>query len=1037
MSFNLRRYLLTASAATMAAALASSAGAAAQVQPAPATTPPGSAQSSTQDDDATATPRQQNDAAATAAESAPPLQTGTGSNDIVITGSRIARPEFAFPNPVQAYTAETMEQAGTTNITDFLAESPALINSSTSATNAGSNLVANEAAGANFLNLRNLGTNRTLVLVDGRRHVAGYHGTAAVDINTIPVELIDRVDVLTGGVSAVYGADGVSGVVNFILKRDFEGLKLRAQDGISQHRDAGDRFFSATWGKNFNQGRGNITLAYEYDDQDRFSQLQRLHYGKSGPSVRFVHNPDDVDDDPSLPDYIPLSNLLWADTSPGSALDLDGDFAPDFTGEGAVYDPGEYVANNPFTIGGSSTPQEIYFGDFRPKNVRHIFNMLTRYEFSPAFRVFAEGKYVRNRAETISQPSYDLYVQLFGDNAYLNQRFGSLVDPVNGALVLGRDNFDYGIRRAEALRKTIRTVLGADGELGSHAKYEVSWVFGQVKSTSSGNSERVRDRYYAALDAVVDPATGKVTCRINLPGETMIRNFGYISTQQYGTYNDALGYYEGAPVTFNPGECVPLNNLGAGSPSPEALAWILTRNTDSARIRQNVLSGSISGDTGAFFKLPGGPVGFAAGAEYRKESSRYTPGHLAEIGQLLDASQTSPDEGSFNVKEIFGEVNFPIFSKVPFAETLSVGAAGRLSKYSTVGTTKSWSVNGVYAPIRALTFRGTVSQAVRAPNLTELFGSPTGTYEFIEDPCGIDRINDGTSSRVANCTTVLTGLGIDPTTFDPQGDAISPANTSLLGRTSGNRSLTEETARTWTAGAVLRPPFIPNFQVAADWYSIRIKQAINTPTAQQLAELCVDQPSLDNVFCANLSRDPSTGYVSSFLTQPANVAAFRTAGLDVTLAYRFRPAEGRLGTFNLRVTGNYLHKLQFVPTVGAEVDNNLEESLYRAAKYSANGDLTWTKGPLTLNYGVNWFSKTLRFTREETKADPDITDPKYVYIKPSWEHEIQAAYSVNNRFTAYAGVNNLWNTKPDVGAIDYPVSAVGRFFYVGFRAKVQ
>jgi len=251
-----------------------------------------------------------------------------------------------------------------------------------------------------------------------------------------------------------------------------------------------------------------------------------------------------------------------------------------------------------------------------------------------------------------------------------------------------------------------------------------------------------------------------------------------------------------------------------------------------------------------------------------------------------------------------------------------VGAAGRVSDYSTVGRTNSWSLNGVYAPVRDFTMRGTLSQAVRAPNLTELFGSPTGTYEFIDDPCGIDRITDGTQYREENCIAVLNQLGIDPATFDPQGDAISPANTSLLGRTSGNRGLSEETARTWTAGLVLRPRFIPGLQVAGDWYSIRIKKAVNTPTAEQLTELCVDQPTLDNVFCANLTRDPVTGYVADFLTRPENVASFKTAGLDLSMNYRFRPGGGRLDTSNLRTTGNYLHKLQFVPTVGGEVDNN-------------------------------------------------------------------------------------------------------------------
>lgn len=951
------------------------------------------------------------------------------AEEIVVTGSRIARPEFAFPNPIQAYGAEAIQQSGATNITDFLVDSPALLGSTTNADVAGSNLTQNQLTGVNLLNLRNLGTNRTLVLVNGRRHVAGFAGTAGVDINTIPVDLVERVDVLTGGTSAVYGADGVSGVVNFILKRDFEGVSVRGQTGISERGDAGNRYLAVTAGTNFADDRGNITFSYEFNETDRFSQRKRLGYGGAGPSTRFVQNQDDLGtpDDPNLPDYVPMTGLRWADTSPGGAIDLDYDFVPDFTGAGKPYDVGEYVAGEPFTIGGDSTLQDIYFGDVTPYTQRHIANGLASFEVSPALRLFVEGKYVKTSGHTFSQPSYDLYVELYEDNAYLNERFG---DAVSGtALLMGRDNFDFGVRRAESERETIRTVVGADGELSDNVRYELSYVFGQMTSESTGTGDRIRDRYYAALDAVVDPSTGDVTCRINLPGQTMVRNYTYIPTQAYGTFNPATGYYEGAPVSFAPGECVPLNILGEGNASPEALNFILAENRDSARIRQHVVSGSVSGDTGSFFNLPGGPVGFAFGGEYRKESSRYTPSALAEQGLLLDASQTSADFGEFDVKEVFGELNLPILANLPFAETLSVGGAIRLSDYSTIGTTTTWTVNGVYAPVRDITFRGTISQAVRAPNINELFGTATGTYEFIADPCGIDRVTDGTQYREVNCAALLSELGIDQATFNPADDATSPENTSLLGRTSGNRLLDEETAETWTAGIVLRPSFLPGLQLAADWYDIKIKQAINTATAEELVELCVDQPTLDNPFCPNVTRDPATGYVTNFLTQPANVAAFDTEGLDVTLNYGFSP--GDLGSFNVRLNGNYLHKLEFIPTVGADVDDDREEAF--APKYSANFDLTWTKGLVTLNYGINYFSKTLRFSKEDTQADPDIVAAEYLYFKERWEHELQAALKLDDGFNLYAGVNNLFDAKPDVGSVNYPISAVGRYLYIGAR----
>jgi outer membrane receptor protein involved in Fe transport len=1000
---------------------------AAQQQP-PTTPPPGSPQSSQQDDDPTGSATQDNDTAATAAESAPPLETGPGTNEIVVTGSRIARPEFAFPNPIQAYTAETIAQAGDTNITDFLVDSPALIGSTTSTDTAGSNLATGSLTGVNFLDLRNLGEKRTLVLVDGRRHVSSFQGVSSVDTNTIPIDLIERVDVLTGGTSAIYGADGVSGVVNFILKRNFEGLSIRGQAGISQRGDAGNRYVAATYGRNFADDRGNVALSYEYNITDRFSQRERLNYGRTGPTYVLARNRADIPDDPALPDRILYTDVRWADSSPGGAIDIDFDFVPDFTGEGGVYDTGDYIPRTAFTVGGSSTPRESYFGDYTPFTKRHNFNALTSFEFSEAFRVFGQAKYVRAKGRTLSQPNYDFYTQLYADNAYLNQQFPAAVD---GALITGRDNFDFGIREGLSDRKTARGVLGADGKLGDHLRYEMSLTYGQTKTQGNNTNTRIMDRYYASLDAVVDPLTGKTTCRINLPGETLIQSFSY-NNVKFGTYDPLSGNYLGAPVSFRPGECVPVNVLGSGAPSQEALNFFQTDDIDHSKITQTVLSGSLAGDSGRYFSLPGGPVGFAVGAEYRKETSRYEPSNFSLLG-FLENAPGARDKGQFSVKEAFAEINLPVLKDVPGAYTLSAGGALRLSDYTTIGSTKTWSVNGVYAPIRDITFRGTLSQAVRAPNLGELFANPAGTFEFITDPCGIDRLAEGSSTRVANCTTALTALGFDPTTFDPGGDFTSPENSSIVGRTGGNRNLHEETARTWTLGGVLRPRFIPGMTVSADWYDIRIKQAINTGAAQDLVDQCYDGPTLDNSFCTTVGRDPRTGYIATFTTRPENVASFDTEGLDVALNYRFRPS-AEIGSFNLRVNGNYLKKLQFIPTAGGEVDDDRGEPF--APKYSATGDVTWTKGKVTLNYGVNYFSKTRRYTTEQVEAQPDIAEKRYIFYKPKWEHEAQAAIDIDKRLNLYAGVNNLFDTKPDVAASGYPISAVGRFFYIGAKAKL-
>lgn len=945
--------------------------------------------------------------------------------EIVVTGSRIARPELSLPNPVQVLTSETIQQSGKVNLTDFLVNSPALLGSQSNILAAGSNLTGGaQNVGVNLLNLRNLGANRTLVLVDGRRHVAGYPGIASVDINTIPTDLIQKVDILTGGASAVYGADGVSGVVNFILRKDFDGLRVRGQTSISQRGDAGDRFLAVTAGKNFADGRGNVTLSYEYNHTDRFSQRDRLNYGKTGPSYAFVRNLDDPDgptDNDGIPDRILYTNLRWADSSPGGAVDLDGDFSPDRTGEGGIYDVGTYLPGSAFTIGGSSTPRETYYGDYTPFQERHIANVMARYEFSPAFELYAEGKYVRSKAHTFAQPTYDFFTELAPDNAYLAQRYGA--DAANGAL-FSRDNFDFGIRRYEMDRELFRTVVGAKGEIASNLNYDVSYVFGQSTQEATNRNDRITERYYAALDAVSDGAGG-ITCRINLPGQTTILGNNY----------GGQPVYNGAPQTFTPGQCVPLNILGEGSPSQAALDFVTVDHTSWARIQQHVVSAALTGNTGGFFNLPGGPVGFALGAEYRKEKSRYVPSDQSLAGALMDDAPARIDVGSFDVKEVFGEINLPILANTPFAENLSIGGAIRLSDYSTVGTTTTWNVNGSYSPVRDITFRATYSEAVRAPNINELFAGGSGTYEFITDPCGIDRIAEGTQYRVANCAAALGALGIDPATFDPGTDFTSPQNSSLLGFQGGNPTLNEETAKTWTAGVVLRPSFLRGFEITADWYDIRLKQAIQYSTAQDVVDLCVDQPDLDNIYCDVISRSPTNGYVSFFTIIPENVASFETAGLDVNLNYRFTPFDNA-GTFNVQLQGNYLNKLQFVPTAGADPENQRDSSAYPAPKFSAMFDLTWIKGPVTMNYGINWWSKTRRITREQEAANPDYIASEYIWFKEKWEHEFFMGYDVDERFTIYAGVNNLFDTKPDVGATAYPISAVGRSFFLGAKAKI-
>lgn len=960
--------------------------------------------------------------------------------ELVITGSRISRPELSFPNPIQSFNAEAIEQSGETNVTDFLIDMPALVGSISSSLTSGSNSIGlAPAAGLNFLNLRNLGYQRTLVLVDGRRHVAAYPGTSAVDVNTIPADLIERVDVLTGGSSAIYGADGVSGVVNFILRRDFEGIRIRGQAGVSSRGDAGNRLGSIVAGKNFSDGRGNITLAYEFDQSDRLKSSRRSYTGNPLKRFELLRQapPTDRPDDPNVPDRVLFNDLRWSDSSPDGAVDLGSfdeagsfiagalDGLPDFTGNGLVYDRGIVLpSSGGRTMGGSGTPTAGYFGDLLPSLTRHNINALFRYDFSDAVQLFAEGKYVKTKAFSDYQPTFDFFTFLAPDNAYLAERFGGL--GAGGALV-SRDNLDFGFRGSLSKRETVRGVIGLKGELNDHLRYEVSYTYGRNTAKTLETNDRLADRYFAALDAVVGP-DGNVTCRINLPGEDTI------DPNNYG----------GPPITFSPGQCIPLNVLGSANQA--GLDFVLVDHVEHDRISQQVLSGYISGDLGSFAELPGGSIGFAVGGEYRREKSTADPSDVVKEGLLLDSSEVELQNGKFNVKEIYGELNLPILKSVPMAYTLSLGGAVRYSDYSTIGSTFTYKIDGVYAPVSDVTFRGTYSKAVRAPNIAELFAPLSGGFDFITDPCDISNRTSGSSFRETNCQALLANLGLTPdqiANFSPSSDP--EASTSQLGRSGGNPQLKEESARTWTAGVVLRPTFVPGLAVTADWYDIKLRHTINTFTATQAFQLCVDQPTLDNVFCPLTERDPTTGFPNGFTLTPQNVALFYTKGLDFTLSYRVAPSEA-LGTFNFRLVGGYLKTLTFVTSPGADADEDAREAY--APKYLATFDLTWTKGPLSLNYGLAWQDKTRRFSTEELAANPDLSDPKFFFYKDRWEHDIQVQYQISDNFTFYSGINNFTDQKPAriataptgdilIGQGSYPLSPVGRFYYAGVKAHLD
>ncbi len=936
------------------------------------------------------------------------------ADTIVVTGSRIRRPDYAAPNPIVSLDAAKLQQSGNTNVTEFLRRVPALTNSLDSTRTAGN---AQEGrigeAGLNLLDLRGLGTNRTLVLVNGRRHVASQFDTAAVDINAIPIDLIERVDVLTGPQSAIYGADAVSGVVNFILRRNFDGVMARSQFGISSRGDAGNRFASAIAGRNFADGRGNVTLAYEYNADDPLANDDRS-YLRSPARVFFVNNRNYVPGRPGSYARVPTRDNRYA----GGYFDGDGVLQPGgsyfnilkigdrfFRGDGQPYTFGAQTDTDDYTAGGDDSPVAGYIGDIVPRTRRHAANLLAHFDVSEAFKLSAEGKFVQTTATTFSSYSGTYGVPITLDNPFVPASILAAARAAgDDAVFINRNNFDLPRRGEEDRRRTWRGVVGANGRISDHATYDTSYTYGRTEVRAVKLNDRLPARFTEALDAVRAPG-GQIVCR---------------------------------SATARAAGCVPVNTFGAYVADPASFDYFLEDPVSNARIEQHVATAALSGDFGQAFSLPGGPLQFAVGGEYRRESSRFRPAaglvngayYSVAAGVYDEPVNLTPSSAHFDLWEAFGELNAPLLKDRPFAHLLSVGAAGRYSDYSTVGSTRAYQFNGIYAPVEDISFRGSYGRSVRAPNIAELFRPRTGFSDFITDPCYVANRGQGTQFRAANCVALIRAAGGNPDTFaaanNPDG------NLNIPGIQQGNRDLKAEVARTWTAGVVLRPRFVPRLQIAVDWYDIRLKDAINQASATDVARLCVDLPDTDNPFCRAVTRRAGSGYVAAYTVQPENVAAFRTAGLEANVSYQVETAG--IGRFDVRLVGGYLHRLEQLPLPGAVVVDNRDQPF--RPKYSVAFAPTWTMDAVTIAYNLRWQNGVRRFARISTDRDASFVDPRYFRFKELWQHDVQVEIAATEAFSVYGGVNNVFDQKPDIGfETNVPVSPLGRYLYVGAKAR--
>ncbi|MCW3797052.1 TonB-dependent receptor [Sphingomonas sp. BN140010] len=1004
--------------------------------------------------------------------------TPAAAQDVVVTGSRIRRPNLESTVPITSIGGEEFFETGNVSVGDTLNDLPAL-RSTLGQSNSTQFL---GTAGLNLLDLRGLGTQRTLVLVNGRRHVPGdiLNNANSPDTNTIPTDLIERVDTVTGGNSAIYGSDAIAGVVNFILKQDYEGVQVRGQSGVSKYGDAGSYYASILAGQNFADGRGNVAVNVEFARQNDY-------YASGRPNLRTVSGFVTVDTDDAACDAqgLPAGCAVnGSDGNPDAVFfrDIRNGF---YTNAGTFlnYEGGDQYTNYIFQPDGTLARQTgtqvglpfsasfiggngDNFNDgtqtgLSPALNRYSFNLIGHYDISDAFKPFVEAKF--SRTKSLGNASGPFFTgattgeQFSSRNPYLTDQardiigsyyyiYGDYYDAqgnpgANGVLDAREQDFGFlfyknavelGNREEKGTRDTYRVVAGVRGDLGSNLNYEISANYGQHRERTQINGNVNLQRYLLAIDAVRNPANNQIVCRAQIDPTA-----GQI-------YADAVDVsFAQAQLASDIANCVPINLFGNGNITAAARDYLLTNSKAKSRLTQFDLTGFLAGNTESFFNFQGGPIGFAVGGEYRRETAYYDQDEFTQSGLSFYNAIPKWDSPAFVVKEAFAELRFPFFKNKPFLDELTLSVAGRASDYrGRTGTVYAYNAGLDWAPIKDIRFRGNYSRAVRAPNLSDLSFPLSQNFSLVDDPCAA-RFRNLNSNRAANCAAA----GV-PTAFD------YVYRSSLGFQSGGNPNLREETSDSFTVGGVLQPRFMRGFSLSVDYYDITVNNVITSLSAQSILNACYDQTSIDNQFCGQFQRYTGTGtgpngeipgriIENSLQVVPLNFAKLKVRGIDVEAAYR--RDFGALGRFNGRfIYTRALENSSFLNPIDPDFGNTLNGELGNP-KNAFNLKLSLQRKAITLGYEMRFLDRMTIGSYENYfsyQGRPPQNEDAFErrYYPRTFYHDARLAIDATKQFNFYLGVDNIFNTNPPLGLSGIgDGSAIytnrGRFFYAGAVAK--
>ncbi|WP_419254548.1 TonB-dependent receptor domain-containing protein [Caulobacter sp. ErkDOM-YI] len=951
------------------------------------------------------------------AQTAPAAAEAVQVEEIVVTGSRIARPDLVSSSPVATVGEKELEQSGVVNTENLLNTLPQAVPGITSTVNNGSN-------GTATVNLRGLGTTRTLVLVDGKRQTPTT-STGGVDINLIPPALIKRIEVVSGGGAAVYGSDAVAGVVNFILKTDFEGMEVSAGYQATDDGEAPIYSGDVTFGANFADRKGNVVLSLGYNKREALTQGERGgmlgrawgdNTARTGlvPSGSGSIEPGRVD---------PFVSAKFA-TLPGVANSASNSafFLPD--GNVRLYN----ATNDTYNfapVNYLQTPQE-----------RFSVTSLASYEIKPGLTAYAKGNFVSSKVVTQLAPT-----------------------PV------GSRTFRFTLDNNPFLTAAAKTALNS---FGSSTAYTIPtsspWTAGtytDVDTDGDGLFDTVTGSFNKRLSDVGPRVSAfnfsSFQVQLGLKGDIEAINGGFDSYFQYGNTsgsNSLLGDTSlvriqqglllnaaGTGCADPSGGCVPVNIFGLGNMSAAAANFIKTRINSSQDYEQLFAGFTFNGDTENMFSLPAGPIGFAVGGEYRAEDFAFNPSQDLAVGNLTGFNASPPVAGRFDVYELYGEVAVPLLKDLPFVKSLDLELAGRVSDYTSQSEpVETYKIAGIWKPFDDLLVRASYNKAIRAPSVGELYAPQSNGFPTSTDPCSA-RANPSAAVRQACINSGLAASLVGTVNANQQTQTLS----------GGNPNLRPEEAETVTVGFAYTPSWLSNVSVTFDYFNIKVTDAIDTfggGTANLMA-VCygpIVNGNPNSPYCQAITRlaNGSIDYVSSV---NQNVAARETEGFDIGVTYRTTLEDIGLPDWgSLAVRSLYTNTWLYTIT-----PDDVSVPIKCADKFGSrcfgNGvnPLPRHKLLTSANWKMNQFGLNLVWSHLDDVID-DAPLTRYtverIGAKNYWD--LSADWEVNDNVAFTGGVKNLTqeaypilgsNASPSNSGYPAAYNVLGRVFFLNARLR--